>query len=76
MEHFKDSANYQDKLKEYATMTYITCINAMIKLIVEKGVKVVILILTEARNSYRAPATSAQTIRVKLSEVSLTISED
>lgn len=48
----------------------------MIKLITERRVKVVILILAKAKASFGAPASSVQSIQVELLEVGSTIGED
>lgn len=42
MQHFKDSVEYQDELTKYAIIAYVECIDDTIKLVAERGVKVVI----------------------------------
>lgn len=59
VQHFKDSMYYQDKLIEYATVAYVNYTNDMIKLVAERRVEPVVTILAEAKNSYRAHASSA-----------------
>lgn len=57
-------------------MVYVKCINDMIKLVDEKGVKVAILILTKAKTSYVPLTSSIQTVWVELPEVGLDIGND
>lgn len=55
MEHFKALKGHADKLSEYTVMAYVLCIGAMIKLMIKKGIEVVVLVLIEMKNSYGPP---------------------
>lgn len=43
------------------TVAYVSCISDIIRLMIEKGIEVAILVLTEAKNSYGQPTFPLQT---------------
>lgn len=76
IEHFKASTNHILELFEYAAIAYIECINDMIRLMTNKGIEVVILVLTEAKKLYGPPASPSQTTRVEPPKASLIVNDD
>lgn len=58
---FKASVDHGDDLLEYLVAAYISFIGDMIKLMIKKGIEVVILVLTYAKNLYSPQASLSQT---------------
>lgn len=58
LQHFKDSPKYLDELTEYDTTTFTKCMDNMIKLMTEREVEVIVLILVKARAPFVAIASS------------------
>lgn len=76
MECFKAFTDYDTKLLEYATIAFIECISDIIKLMIEKRVKVTISILGQAKKSYGPFASLSQTTRVELLEAIFATGDD
>lgn len=57
-------------------MAFVKCIDDLIKLVAERGAEVAVPNLVEARNSYRAPISFAQTAWVELFKASPATGED
>lgn len=51
VEHFKASANYHTELSKYTAAAYVKCISDMIKLMIERGIKATISVLTAVKSS-------------------------
>lgn len=49
VKHFKDFTKCLDELTEYGTMVYVKCTDNMIKLMIERRVKVVVLIFAKTK---------------------------
>lgn len=56
IEQFKASIDHTVDLSEYAVVAYIECINDMIRLMIDSGIEVAILVLTEVKILYDSPA--------------------
>lgn len=65
-----------NELTEYDTTTYTKCLDDMIKLMTERGIKVAILILVKGKAPFRALAFQVQTVQVEPSKGGAAISED
>lgn len=76
MEHFKTSKDHEDKLLEHIVTAYVSCIDDMIKLMTEKGIKTIVPVLTEVKNSYGPLVSPSQTIQLKLPRIDLTTDKD
>lgn len=59
VQHFKDFAEYLDELIEYGIAVYVECMDDVIKLKTERGVKVAVSILAELRAPFGAPVSFA-----------------
>lgn len=76
MECFNAFEDHEDELLEYATAAFISCISDIINLIIKKGIEAIVLVLTEAKNSYGPFISLSQTTRLELPGTGLTIDED
>lgn len=55
MKQFRASADHYIDLLEYATMAYVLCIDDMIKMMIERGTDITIVVLIKAKKSYYPP---------------------
>lgn len=49
MQHFRSFSEYLDELTEYGTVTYAKCLDDMAKLMIERGVVAVVMILAKVK---------------------------
>lgn len=76
VKRFRASIDYDTKLSKYVAAAYIECIGNMIRLMIERGIKAVVLVLTKGKNLYDPTTSPFRITRVELPEISLITCKD